>query len=81
MSNVISISDKLEKWNKVFTSKDENFSISASSYGRLSFHFCDARGYQLVPVRFDTVESVKLMSDMSIGMESALDCLYERENE
>jgi hypothetical protein len=81
MSNVISMSDKLEKWNRIFISKGENFSISASSYGRLSFHFCDDQGHQLAPVRFDTVESVKMMSDMSIGMETALDCLYERENE
>lgn len=81
MSNVISMSDKLEKWNKVFTSKRENFSISASSNGRLSFHFCDPRGRAIAPVRFDTVESVKLMSDMSSGMEMALECLYERENE
>jgi hypothetical protein len=74
VGNVISLAEKLEKWITVFETDSKEIIVNASSNGRLSFQF----NGEIHKVKLSTVESVRFLSEISKGMEEALNCLYEK---
>lgn len=72
MGEVISMRDRLEKWKSAYRSHDDNgwLEISCSSNGRL----CIRVGDEIKEL--DVVESVRLLGDVSKGMETAINSLY-----
>lgn len=72
MKKVISLLDKLERWSQVFEDTEQQVRFYASSNGRFRIVLKNQE------VIFSTTESVRLISEMSTGLDKALDCLYEK---
>jgi len=72
MGKIISLADKLEKWQRAYTSSDEKMMFEVSSNGRIRV--------KTVNGTFDltTFESVTMLSSLSEAMQTIFDeTLYE----
>jgi len=65
-NNVISIKDKIERWQHVYTSPNSKFNVHASSMGNMKIQFLSNK---MKPIVLDFFESVRFMSDVSKGFE------------
>ncbi len=65
-NKVISLGERLERWQHVYTSPRGEFQVTVSSRGFLKVSFRDGHKD---PIFLDFFESVRFMSDISKGFE------------
>lgn len=66
-NNIISLSDRLERWQNAYVSPNGDFYVSVSSRGYLKISFRDENKKT---VYLDFFESVRFMSEVSKGFET-----------
>ena len=71
MSNVVSLSEKLERWSKSYESPCGRLIIFSSSHGRFNLVF------ERQSIKLDMVNSVKMLTDLSEGMSSAMNVIFQ----
>jgi len=71
MNNVVSLSEKLERWSRSYESPCGRLVIFSSNHGRFNLVF------EKQSVKLDMVSSVKLLSDLSEGMSSAMNVIFQ----
>lgn len=67
-NNVISLADRLERWQKVYDSPCRSFYVTASTNGALRVNFVNSKE----SVHLDFIESVRFMSEVSKGFEDMM---------
>lgn len=67
--NVISMAERLERWQHIYTSPNGEFYVTVSSRGCLKVSFRDD---QKKPIFLDFFESVRFMSEVSKGFEEVV---------
>jgi len=67
--NIISLADRLERWQHIYTSPNGEFAVTVSSRGYLKVSFRDD---QKKPIYLDFFESVRFMSEVSKGFEAVV---------
>jgi hypothetical protein len=75
MNNVISLVDKTEFWRDAYLSPDNDLHIKISNNGRLRFIPSEGEHNAHVVV-LETVEAVKLLTNLSKQIEVAINELY-----
>jgi len=68
-NKVISLAERLERWEHIYTSPAGEFYVSVSSRGTLKVMFKDD---SKKPIFLDFFESVRFLSDVSKGFEKVV---------
>ena len=74
VGNVISLKDRLERWQFTYTDPGQNFSLFTSDHGRLKLTFSNKQP----DVYLEFTESVNFLEITSKAIENALSILYEQ---
>jgi hypothetical protein len=78
MGNIISLSERLEKWTTSYTSPDGRLQVKSSSHGRVAIQLADSNSRLVI---LDFVESVRMLSSVSNDMSFSLEVSNNREGE
>lgn len=68
MGDVVSLADKLERWQVTYVSPCGSLRVQTSNHGRIKFNMTGQTHGTLL----DFIDSVSFLSQVSIGMEDAM---------